>query len=153
MINESVEEGKAFKQMANLNFSIYFEEIWDFHLTLMDWKTTTLEKEKEKGTQLSPSVEIRLLTPQAIANVTHSNTLKNTKMPHWSIFENGLKYRGTYNELRSEKLQIILWNHQMLGKTLIGSKTVTLKNFLDMNFIKTEMVIHKIKKLTQENIR
>ena len=115
MIEESVEEGKAYRQMANLNFSIYFEEIWDFHLTFMDWKTTTLEKDKDRQGgvqhyQPNPSVELRLLSPLALQNVCTSTTLKNTKMPHWALFEQGLKYRGTYNELRCEKLQIILWN-------------------------------------------
>jgi len=30
------------KTNAELTFSIYFEEIWDFHLTFLDWKTSNL---------------------------------------------------------------------------------------------------------------
>jgi len=46
-----------------------------------------------------------------------------------------------------------IWNHQLLGKTLIGLKTIVLKQFIDSNLIKTELVIHKIKNKTEENIR
>jgi hypothetical protein len=41
-IQEQVADGKAFRQMAIITFNIYFEEIWDFYLTFMDWKTTNL---------------------------------------------------------------------------------------------------------------
>ena len=69
------------------------------------------------------------------------------------MFEEGIRYRGTYNELRAEKLQIKVYNHGLLGRSVIGKKTVLLKNYLDVNFLKTEMVIHKVKKKTEENIR
>lgn len=62
-------------------------------------------------------------------------------------------FRGTYNELKAQKMKIQIWNHHLLGKVLIGSKTVLLKHYLSSNFLKAEMVIHKRKKLTEENLR
>ncbi len=52
-------------------------------------------------------------------------------------------YRGTYTELRHERIQINLWHSQNMGRQLIGTKTIPLKGCLEMNFVKTEMVIHK----------
>jgi len=46
-------------QVAAVSFTIYFEEIWDFYLTFMDWKTSSIEKE-DKNMQFSPFVEIKL---------------------------------------------------------------------------------------------
>lgn len=46
-----------------------------------------------------------------------------------------------------------IWNHQLLGKTLLGLKTVVLRHYIDTNLIKSEVVIHKIKKKTEDNIR
>lgn len=39
---EAVEGGKAQRQMAVITFNIYFEEIWDFYIQFMDWKTSNL---------------------------------------------------------------------------------------------------------------
>ncbi len=91
-----------------------------------------------------------------MTQTTVSQIAKNVRgPPHWALFEEngGIKYRGTYSDLKSEKILITLWNHQLLGKSYIGSKTVPLKNCLDMNFIKAEMVINKPKKRTEDNIR
>ena len=42
------------------------------------------------------------------------------------MFEEGIKYRGTYTDLRQEKLLVTLWNSQLFGRVLIGVKTVPL---------------------------
>jgi hypothetical protein len=41
---------------------MYFEEIWDFYLTFMDWKTTSLEKDKLDEAVINPSLELRLIS-------------------------------------------------------------------------------------------
>ena len=65
-IQESIDNGKAFKPAANLTFYIFFEEKWDFYLTFMDWKTTSLEKEKNKNMGINPSIELRILSSKAM---------------------------------------------------------------------------------------
>ena len=45
-----------------MSFNIYFEEIWDFYLTFMDWKATSLEKDKGDDLVISPSLELRLVS-------------------------------------------------------------------------------------------
>ena len=148
----------AQRQVASVSFSILFEEIWDFTLTFMDWKASkALHTEKEsKSTLMNPSVSLKLVSKRALKQSTESQVAKNIRgPPHWALFEDngGITYRGTYSDLRSEKVLITLWNHQLLGKTLIGSTSVPLKNCLELNFLKTEMVINKPKKRTEENIR
>eukprot|EP00347_Sterkiella_histriomuscorum_P007723 403347806 len=153
IIKESVAEGKSYKNIATINFNIFFEEIWDFYLTFLDWKATSLEKEEDKNLNINPQLELRLLSDQAIQSTAWSSVQKNQKLPHWATFEDGIKFRGTYNELRQQKLSLRIWNHQLLGKTLIGLKTVVLKHYIDTNLIKAEVVIHKVKNKTEENIR
>lgn len=52
--------------MAALSFLIYFEEIWDFYLTFMDWKTTSLEKERDKAMVINPFIELNLVSKNSI---------------------------------------------------------------------------------------
>jgi hypothetical protein len=89
-----------------------------------------------------------LLSPLAIENTTVSNVLPNNKeQPHWQHIESGIKYRGTFSELRHEQMQIKIYNNTLFLRQVIGSKTVELKNSMnsldDVSFIKEEMVIHK----------
>jgi hypothetical protein len=93
--------------------------------------------------QFSPSVEIKLTSENSIADTVVSPVAKTTKLPHWALIGDGIKYRGTFTELRHEKIQINLWHNQNMGRSLIGTKTIPLKSCLEMNFVKTEMVIHK----------
>jgi hypothetical protein len=83
-----------------------------------------------------------------------SEVIKNARgPPHWGIFEGSITYRGTLSDLRSEKLSLTLWNNLLIGKSLIGSTTVPLKNCLDLNFVKADMIINKPKMRTEDNIR
>ena len=59
-------EDTAQRLKAQISFSIYFEEIWDFYLTFMDWKTTSLEKEKGDDSVINPSLELRLISKNTI---------------------------------------------------------------------------------------
>lgn len=71
----------------------------------MDWKTTSLEKERDKSLVINSSVELKLLSKNALSDTTQSaEVAKNTKLPHWAMFDGGIKYRGTYSDLRAEKL-------------------------------------------------
>jgi hypothetical protein len=72
-------------QVAAVSFTIYFEEMWDFYLTFMDWKTSSIEKEQDKEMQFSPSVEVKLTSQNSIADTVESPVVKNTKLPHWEM--------------------------------------------------------------------
>jgi hypothetical protein len=48
--------------MAVISFNVYFEEIWDFYMTFMDWKTTNIQKEDDKTMPINASVELTLLS-------------------------------------------------------------------------------------------
>ena len=65
----------------------------------MDWKATSLEKDKGDDTVINPSLELRLISKKSIETTSTSEVLKGTKLPHWSLFEDGIQYRGTYSDL------------------------------------------------------
>lgn len=69
--------------MATMTFNIFFEEIWDFYITFQDWKTSSLQKDEDKQMTINPSLQLTLITHQALENTAESQTLKNEKMPHW----------------------------------------------------------------------
>jgi len=48
---------------------------------------------------------------------------------------------------------LTLWNNLLIGKTMIGSTSVPLRNCLDLNFVKADMIINKPKMRTEDNIR
>lgn len=62
VIKEQVADGKSFRNMANINFNIVFEEIWDFYLTFLDWKASSLKNELDKDLMINPSIELKLLS-------------------------------------------------------------------------------------------
>jgi hypothetical protein len=68
----------------------------------MDWKTSSIEKEQAPYLQYSPYVEVKLRSQNSIADTVVSPVVKNTKLPHWEILQGGIKYRGTFTELRHE---------------------------------------------------
>lgn len=41
---EEVAKGKNQREVAVITYNIFFEEIWDFYLKFVDWKTTDLTK-------------------------------------------------------------------------------------------------------------
>lgn len=46
--------------MAILTFNIYVEEIWDFYMKFVDWKTTSLVKKNDKSLTINPSIELTM---------------------------------------------------------------------------------------------
>ena len=45
---------------------MYFEEIWDFYMQFVDWRTTSLKKDGDKKLQINPSIDVKLKTKDAI---------------------------------------------------------------------------------------
>jgi hypothetical protein len=52
-------------------------------------------------------------------------------------------FRGSYHELKAEELLLTLKQKNMMGSEPIGTKLVPLTEVIDVNFAKTDMVIHK----------
>ena len=67
--------------MAVITYNMYFEEIWDFYLQFVDWRTTSLKKDGDKKLQINPSIDVKLKTKEAIQREASSKILKNEKMP------------------------------------------------------------------------
>lgn len=142
----------AHRVLAIVNFNLVFEEVWDFNLTFMDWKTGSLEKERDKALVINPSLELKVVSRNTLQGTSNSEVMPRTKVPHWSALEEGISYRGTLSDLAGERLLINVWNHSLLvHRTLLGTKSVPMKDA--MHFVKCEMVIHKPKKRTEDNIR
>jgi hypothetical protein len=67
------------RQVATVSFNIVFEEVWDFWVTFMDWKTGSLEKERDKALVLNPSLEVKIVSENSMQDSTTSETIQNTK--------------------------------------------------------------------------
>ena len=58
---------KGTKLVCTLNFKMVFEEIWDFYLKFLDWRTSNLENELSNTKQtINPRIEIILDDKNAI---------------------------------------------------------------------------------------
>lgn len=71
-----------------------------------------------------------------------SEVIKNDYSPNFTSFDNTLYFRGTYNELLSQKLRIHLYKYGVLSNTLIGSKLINLRTFMLTNIVKLTLNIH-----------
>ena len=77
-----------------------------------------------------------------------SDVQEKTNLPYWKTFKPfGIVFRGSYHELKSEELLLTLKQKNMVGSSVIGTKLLPLTEVIDVNFGKTDMVIHK-KELT-----
>ena len=66
-------------------------------------------------------------------------------MPYWAKFKSGILFRGTYHELKSQELIVTLYNKGTIGRDMLGTKIIPLREVIDINFAKTDMVIHRPK--------
>jgi hypothetical protein len=56
------EKQKADIPNATIYFKINFEEVWDFYLTFMDWKASSIQNDKNLTEVINPKIELKLLT-------------------------------------------------------------------------------------------
>jgi hypothetical protein len=81
-----------------------------------------------------------------------SEVLNENYTPYWEKLKNsaggkkeitGLLFRGTYHELKSQEIIITLRNKLSVGSSVLGTKIIPLRDVIDINFAKTDMIIHK----------
>ena len=60
-----------------LNFKIGFEEIWDFFLQFLDWRTTNIENSFDPRKVICPKLEIKIESKKSIDPRVTSTRLKN----------------------------------------------------------------------------
>ena len=84
-IYDKIERDGEFKTMkCTLNFKLVFEEVWDYMINFIDWRSSNLEdKFADKATQQNPKLTFEMSSPNVIENRAESSVLKNTKLPYW----------------------------------------------------------------------
>lgn len=94
-------DGEQKQFQAKLNFKLVFEEVWDFLLQFVDFRTSNLENLKANAPQttINPKLEIKLDSKNAINKTTESQTLRNQRLPYWPQVGQGIVFRGTASEL------------------------------------------------------
>ena len=69
---------------CTLNFKLVFEEVWDYMINFIDWRSSNLEdRHNPRPGQLNPKLEFNMASPNVISNRAASSILKNTKLPYW----------------------------------------------------------------------
>lgn len=82
-------------------------------------------------------------SPQAIKNQVASAPIQNTFLPYWAKIKDGIIFRGTYHELKSQELIVKLYSSDGFPDTLVGQKIIPLRDVIDVSFARTDMVIHR----------
>jgi hypothetical protein len=139
------QNGKKIEPIANISFKIKFEEIWDFSVVMLDWQVDDVKRQLGKKTQdsIDTFCRVSLTNGKTILSQSRSETVKNDLSPNWSKFDTGLRFRGTYNDLLSQKLIIKLYMSGLVSNTKLGEKIVNLRSFLLTNIVKTEILIYE----------
>lgn len=122
---------------------VNFAEIWDYYLEFMDWKTTTIMNAESPKDSFNPYLVIKMDNAQAIDNKVQSEVVKNTFTPYWSKIDKGITFRGTYHELKASELIVEIWHKPMGFAKKLGEKIVPLKEVIDVNFAKADVIIHE----------
>jgi len=129
-INSPKELKGGGKPLCSVTFNIFFEEIWDFCINFLDWKTSTLVNKYDQKV-VNPQCRVTLDSPNALQSTCLSNTIKNQTLAHWNAFKEGIHYRGTMSDLRNEALNIKLFNNSTFSKMRLGQKNVELRNVIN----------------------
>jgi hypothetical protein len=88
---------------------------------------------------------------QAIKNNIKSDPMPNTFLPTWDKITNGaIIFRGTYHELKNQELIMSLEDKGTIGSVCLGVKIVQLREVIDINFAKCDMVIHKTNEISDD---
>jgi hypothetical protein len=99
-----VENMQAGKLSATINLKINLAEVWDFYLEFSDWKTSSLKDKDRPGTDVSSYMTIEMPDggPGTVINpIVTSEKEYNNFNPYWKKFADGIKFRGTYHQLKA----------------------------------------------------
>ena len=126
-------------KLCRLNFTIGFQEIWDFMLTFSDWSGSGLKDEKG-GMKVDASLELSLQSQGPFRTRVRSNIVENECNPQWPVMKGSIHYRGTINDLQNQKLSINLINGNMLSQRKVGEKVTDLLGIIDSGIISTDLI-------------
>jgi hypothetical protein len=63
-VNSPKEDKGGGKPICGISFSIFFEEIWDYCLLFMDWKTSSLNNKYDyDNKQINPQARVYMDSP------------------------------------------------------------------------------------------
>jgi hypothetical protein len=71
-----------------------------------------------------------------------SETAYNNFNPYWKKLARGVKFRGTWHQLKSQEVIVSIRQAGMLLAPPIGTKIIPLREVVDVQFAKTDMIIH-----------
>lgn len=94
---------------TTVNMKVNLSEIWDFYLEFMDWKTSSLqdlEDPSAKESSMSTYMEFNLNSPMCLDSNTTTKTIRGTFLPFWDEIDDGILFRGTYHELKSQEIVV-----------------------------------------------
>ena len=92
------------KLNATINMKVNLAEIWDFYIEFSDWKTSSLKNQDAPKAEINSYITIEMGEggPGTVINSTvTSETQYNTLNPYWKKIADGIKFRGTYHQLKS----------------------------------------------------
>lgn len=138
MVMKSGEKKKI--KLGRLNFTISFEEIWDFQLGFSDWSGVKIIG-KTRDENPSPSLKISLLSGGPLRRKIKTRVVENEQNPTWPLINGTIAFRGTVNELDNQKLAIEVFDGGLLTSSKIGSKVTDLRGILDSGVISTDIAM------------
>jgi C2 domain len=125
-------------KLCRLNFTISFQEIWDFVLNFSDWSVNGIITEHENAAH--PSLEFSLASQGFLRSKIRTKVIENENNPQWPTVPGSLAFRGTVNELENQKLAICLYEGRLLSSRLVGVKISDLTGIVDSGVISTDMI-------------
>lgn len=144
-ILKRLDKKKKPKTQALIEFKCIFQEIWDYNISLLNWKLENIlspRMQKDPNTELMNvqlSIEFEEKGMFQTNTIAKSEILEKCSFPSFSNFDNTLVFRGTSSSLESSNLVIKLVDHNLIYSRLIASRTVSLSGVLETERIKTDL--------------
>lgn len=126
-------------KLCKINFTISFQEIWDFILGFSDWSGCGIISDKGDEDP-SASLEISLATQGVFRKRIRTKVVEKEQNPQWPTIRGDIHFRGTINELENQQLSITLLDGGLLNCRKVGVKITDLFGILDSGSITTDLM-------------
>lgn len=109
-----------------LSYRCYFQEIWLYKMSFVDFKVTNLQQ--PNGKSYNPYITIGMPSKGffSMKKSVESKICKQTKNPTWEVIKGYISFKGALFELEDQNLDLNIYDSKTITKDLIQNSVVPL---------------------------
>ena len=128
---------------AIVEFKILFQEVWDYKISLLNWKLENVlsNRQQKSGNSKLPSLQLSIEfegRKTFDSNSIAKSEIIETSTPQFSSFDGVLLYRGSASNFESQNFVVKLISHTSLFSKVISQKVVNLQGIFEFERVKSD---------------